>query len=50
MNNNEQVCCPHCQNELEKIQACGAVDYFCNHCNLLISKKAVIRKPAKPQL
>lgn len=29
--------CPTCQQELERLKACGAVDYFCNHCNSLIS-------------
>lgn len=31
--------CPKCVNELERIQACGAVDFFCNHCNEMISKR-----------
>lgn len=34
--------CPTCQQELERLKACGAVDYFCNHCNSLISKRAVV--------
>lgn len=34
--------CPTCQQELEKLQACGAVDFFCNHCNSLISKRQAI--------
>ncbi|MEL3919148.1 zinc ribbon domain-containing protein [Aeromonas enteropelogenes] len=33
--------CPICQQELERLKACGAVDYFCNHCNNLVSKRAV---------
>ncbi|MFC5707327.1 zinc ribbon domain-containing protein [Aeromonas eucrenophila] len=33
--------CPTCEQELERLKACGAVDYFCNHCNSLISKRAV---------
>ncbi|MGY3901682.1 zinc ribbon domain-containing protein [Aeromonas lusitana] len=33
--------CPTCAQELERLKACGAVDYFCNHCNSLISKRAV---------
>ncbi|MDM5129665.1 ubiquitin--protein ligase [Aeromonas piscicola] len=33
--------CPTCQQELERLKACGAVDYFCNHCNSLVSKRAV---------
>ncbi|WP_323930036.1 zinc ribbon domain-containing protein [Aeromonas veronii] len=33
--------CPTCQQELERLKACGAVDYFCNHCNSLISKRSV---------
>ncbi|MGL5706821.1 MAG: zinc-ribbon domain-containing protein, partial [Aeromonas sp.] len=28
------------------LKACGAVDYFCNHCNSLISKRAVAFKAA----
>lgn len=34
--------CPTCQQELEKLQACGAVDFFCNHCNTLISKRQAV--------
>lgn len=34
--------CPACQQELERLKACGAVDYFCNHCNCLVSKRSVI--------
>ena len=33
--------CPTCQQSLERFRACGAVDYFCNHCNSLVSKRAV---------
>jgi len=38
--------CPTCQQELERLKACGAVDYFCQHCNSLISKRAVQFKVA----
>ncbi|WP_421299954.1 zinc ribbon domain-containing protein [Aeromonas veronii] len=38
--------CPTCQQELERLKACGAVDYFCNHCNSLISKRTVQFKAA----
>ncbi|MFQ2818565.1 zinc ribbon domain-containing protein [Aeromonas caviae] len=34
--------CPACGQELERLQACGAVDYFCNHCNTLVSKRTVL--------
>jgi hypothetical protein len=33
--------CPTCLHELERLRACGAVDYFCNHCNSLVSKRTV---------
>ncbi|QFI54182.1 zinc ribbon domain-containing protein [Aeromonas simiae] len=33
--------CPDCAEPLERLKACGAVDYFCNHCNSLISKSRV---------
>jgi len=33
--------CPACHVELERIQACGATDFFCNTCNELISKKQI---------
>ncbi len=33
--------CPDCKNVIEKLQACGAVSYFCNHCNELKSKSRV---------
>ncbi|MCG3866062.1 MULTISPECIES: zinc ribbon domain-containing protein [unclassified Photobacterium] len=37
----KQVFCPDCNEQLEKIQACGAANYFCNHCNELKSKSRV---------
>ncbi|MBZ6065164.1 zinc ribbon domain-containing protein [Aeromonas schubertii] len=33
--------CPDCGEPLERLKACGAVDYFCNRCNSLISKSRV---------
>ncbi|EHH1104571.1 zinc ribbon domain-containing protein [Vibrio parahaemolyticus] len=33
--------CPDCGAELEKLQACGAENYFCNTCNELKSKSRV---------
>ncbi|WP_104028540.1 zinc ribbon domain-containing protein [Vibrio jasicida] len=33
--------CPDCDTELEKLQACGAANYFCNSCNELKSKSRV---------
>lgn len=33
--------CPKCDAELEKLQACGSVSYFCNSCNEMKSKSAV---------
>ncbi|EOU2464353.1 zinc ribbon domain-containing protein [Vibrio navarrensis] len=33
--------CPECTAELEKLQACGAANYFCNTCNELKSKSRV---------
>ncbi|MGF1752817.1 zinc ribbon domain-containing protein [Vibrio makurazakiensis] len=34
--------CPDCDSELEKLQACGAANYFCNSdCNELKSKSRV---------
>ncbi|MGL5292062.1 MAG: zinc ribbon domain-containing protein [Vibrionaceae bacterium] len=38
----KQNICPQCHNELEKLQACGAVSYFCQTCNELKSKSHVI--------
>ncbi|CAH8202588.1 MULTISPECIES: zinc ribbon domain-containing protein [Vibrio] len=40
--------CPSCESELEKLQACGAANYFCNQCNELKSKSK-IRFEFKPQ-
>lgn len=36
-----QACCPQCQQPVEVLKACGAVDYFCQQHGLL-SKSAVI--------
>lgn len=40
----EKVYCPTCKNELELIAACGAANYFCNHCKKLVSSKAVLKQ------
>ncbi|NVD06004.1 DNA ligase [Vibrio sp. JPW-9-11-11] len=34
--------CPDCAAQLEKLQACGAANYFCNQCNELKSKSRVL--------
>ncbi|KAA8995736.1 hypothetical protein FJU30_23590 [Affinibrenneria salicis] len=34
--------CPDCRRPLERLQACGAVNYFCQHGHGLISKKRVL--------
>jgi transcription initiation factor TFIIIB Brf1 subunit/transcription initiation factor TFIIB len=39
---SEKHYCPDCKSELEVISACGSVSYFCNKCNLLISKKRIL--------
>lgn len=33
--------CPECEQALEVLKACGAVDYFCRNGHGLISKKRV---------
>ncbi|WP_117233627.1 zinc ribbon domain-containing protein [Vibrio maerlii] len=33
--------CPECLGRLEKLQACGAANYFCNDCNELKSKSRI---------
>jgi uncharacterized protein YbaR (Trm112 family) len=33
--------CPNCHQPLQVLKACGAVDYFCQHGDGLISKKRV---------
>jgi len=37
--------CPDCQQPLEVLKACGAVDYFCQNGHGLISKKRVVLMP-----
>lgn len=34
--------CPDCQQPLQTLKACGAVDYFCQNGHGLISKKRVL--------
>lgn len=36
--------CPTCKKEVEEIAACGATNYFCNHCKKLVSSRAVWTK------
>lgn len=33
--------CPDCQQPLQKLKACGAVDYFCQNGHGMISKKRI---------
>jgi hypothetical protein len=35
--------CPDRQQPLELLLACGCRDYFCNHCQQLVSKARVLR-------
>jgi len=42
-----QPICPDCHQPLERLSACGAVDYFCHHGHGLISKKRVDFQPQK---
>lgn len=39
--------CPDCHQPVEEIKACGCRDYFCNHCNQLVSKRRVIDADAR---
>lgn len=42
--------CPEChQKEVERLDACGASSYFCNHCKQLISSKRIIEEENKEQ-
>ncbi|WP_372880167.1 zinc ribbon domain-containing protein [Psychromonas sp.] len=34
--------CDKCGDELERLQACGAVNFWCNKCNELKSKSTAI--------
>lgn len=34
--------CPTCNDEVEVLNACGAVSFFCNTCNELKSSKVVL--------
>ena len=36
--------CPSCDQPVEVLKACGAVDYFCPGCNQLQSKRQIIFK------
>ena len=41
---SETYYCPTCKKEIERIAACGATNYFCNHCKKLVSSKQVLKK------
>lgn len=38
----EKHYCSTCKKEVELIAACGATNYFCNHCKRLVSSKSVL--------
>ncbi len=38
----EKAYCPECKKELELLAACGAANYFCNHCKKLVSSKNIL--------
>ncbi|WP_410498301.1 zinc ribbon domain-containing protein [Chitinibacter sp. S2-10] len=46
--NENKPLCPDCGKEIEVLKACGAISYFCNHCNELKSSARV--KAANPKL
>ena len=36
---SEKYVCPYCKEQaVEEVNACGASNYFCNHCKMLVSK------------
>ncbi len=37
-----QACCSDCCQPLEPMKACGAIQYFCNHCRKLVSKSSLV--------
>ncbi|NLS14291.1 DNA ligase [Vibrio sp. SM6] len=37
----KRALCPDCGSEMEKLQACGAANYFCPRCNELKSKSRI---------
>ena len=39
---NQTALCPDCQQPLQELKACGAVDYFCQNGHGMVSKKRVI--------
>ncbi|WP_297577202.1 zinc-ribbon domain-containing protein [uncultured Deefgea sp.] len=46
MKTNPIIVCPDCGKEIEVLKACGASNFFCNHCNELKSSQRV--KAANP--
>ena len=44
---SQKAHCDKCDAEVERLRACGAVDYFCNACGDLKSKKALIYRYEK---
>lgn len=36
------VTCNECGDELERLKACGAVNFWCNQCNELKSKSSAV--------
>ncbi|THD56585.1 primosomal protein N' (replication factor Y) - superfamily II helicase [Enterobacteriaceae bacterium ML5] len=39
---NQTALCPDCQQPLQELKACGAVDYFCQNGHGMVSKKRVL--------
>jgi hypothetical protein len=44
-----QGTCNECGAELEHLQACGASNWFCTHCNALKSKSVITTELVKEQ-
>lgn len=34
--------CPKCKNPVTVMAACGATNYFCDHCKQLVSSKQIV--------
>lgn len=36
--------CPHCKRKLEVLDGWGSISYYCQECNMIISRKKILTK------
>ena len=36
--------CPYCENKLDVLDGWGSISYYCQECNMIVSRKKILTK------